>query len=158
VTVPDPLAEEAQARLQATPLHAHLGIRVVRLGPQPVVIEMPVAEAALNMTGNLHGGAIATLVDVAGGMAAALASGFDPGRNSIVTADMHVRYLGRPKTDVVRAEGKALRAGRQLVVVEVRVVDTEGNLVAVSDFSSMVVPLRQPLPQIGHGDPNEPDL
>ena len=81
------------------------------------------AEAAFNQTGNLHGGAIATLIDVACGSTAARASSFQPGSNTLVTADLHVRYLGRPKGDVVRAEAQVMRAGRQLVVVECRVVD-----------------------------------
>ena len=64
---------------------------------------MPVRPEAFGFTSNLHGGAIATLVDLSCALAAARASGFDPTRESLVTADMHVRYLGRPGTDRVTA-------------------------------------------------------
>jgi hypothetical protein len=50
-----------------------------------------------------------------------------------------------------------MRAGRQLIVVECRVEDELGNLIAVGDFSAVVVPLRQPLAQ-STGDARVPDL
>ena len=119
---------------------------------------MPVREEAFNASGNLHGGAIATLIDVAAGSAAAQNSAFVPGQNTIVTADLHVRYLGRPRGDLVRAEAKVMRAGRQLVVVEVRVLDPGDRVIAFADFSSMVVPLREPLFPESRADTRNPDL
>jgi uncharacterized protein (TIGR00369 family) len=156
----------------STPLHQLLGLRFVGApdsqGPasqepgseSKVIVEMPVAAGAFNGSGNLHGGAIATLVDVASGSAAARAGTFRPGHNTLVTADMHVRYLGRPKGTVVRAEARVMRAGRQLIVVECRVADDLGNLIAVADFAGMIVPLRQPLRPEGAvgGDAHVPDL
>lgn len=145
----------------STPLHKLLGLQFVG-GDDPavVIVEMPVASGAFNGSGNLHGGAIATLVDVAAGSAAARAGTFRPGENTLVTADLHVRYLGRPKGTVVRAEARVMRAGRQLVVVECRVTDDLDNLIAVADFAGMIVPLRQPLTPEGTaaGDAHVPDL
>jgi uncharacterized protein (TIGR00369 family) len=135
-----------------------LNLRFVTLGSDEVIVEMPVAEEAFNSTGNLHGGAIATLIDVAAGTAAALGSRFRPGIESIVTADLHVRYLGRPKTDVVRAAARVLRAGRQLTVVECQVADDAGNMIAIADFSSMLVPRREPLRPSDQAETSHPDL
>ena len=142
----------------STPLHQLLGLRFVGApdshDPAPegadsentVIVEMPVAAGAFNGSGNLHGGAIASLVDVASGSAAARAGTFRPGHNTLVTADLHVRYLGRPKGTVVRAEA--------------RVADDLGNLIAFADFAGMIVPLRQPLRPEGAvgGDAHVPDL
>lgn len=154
---------ELMARLyesfRATPLHALLGIDYVE-GDQPdgtVVVSMPVRPEAYGASGNLHGGAIATLIDVAAATAAARQSSFVPGVNTLVTADLHVRYLGRPTGDMVYARAHVVRAGRQLIVVECRVVDGEDRVIAVADFSSMVVPLREPLPGAPH-DPASPEL
>ena len=141
-----------------TPLHEHLGLRFVETDDGAIIIEMPVAAPAFNGSGNLHGGAIATLVDVAAGSCAGRASGFDPLRESLVTADLHVRYLGRPKGDPVRAEAHLVRSGRMLIVVEVRVLDPLDNLVAVADFSAMVVARREPLAGATPTDPQTPDL
>ena len=65
-------------------------------GSHRAVVSMPVQPNAFGFTANLHGGAVATLVDVACALAAARATDFDPMKESLVTADMHVRYLGRP--------------------------------------------------------------
>lgn len=163
------LIERLRAEFRETPLHALLGIEyldpenpgegvVPPVGPggEPIsddacVVRMPVRPEAFGAAGNLHGGAIATLVDVAAATAAARNSAFVPGQNSLVTADIHVRYLGRPKGAWVDAIATVVRAGRQLIVVDCRVVDPLGNVIAAADFSSMVVPLRQPLA----GAPND---
>jgi uncharacterized protein (TIGR00369 family) len=150
--------ELLRAAFPETALHRLLGLRIVQSDAEKCVVQMPVREEAFNSSGNLHGGAIATLIDVAAGMAAARNSAFEPGTNTIVTADLHVRYLGRPRGDVVRAEAQVLRAGRQLVVVECRVVDPEDRVIASADFSSMVVPLREPLRPVEGADPATPDL
>src|SRR5882724_9090493 len=153
--------ELLRAAHSTTPLHKLLGLQFVS-GDDPAVVtvEMPVAPGAFNGSGNLHGGAIATIVDVASGSAAARAGTFRPGENTLVTADLHVRYLGRPKGTVVRAEARVMRAGRQLIVVECHVSDELGNLIAFADFAGMIVPLRQPLQGDGEaaGDAHVPDL
>ena len=119
------LPESDQAFVQSairdqTPLHVLLGIEMVEIGERHAILSMPVRPEAFNSTGNLHGGAIATLIDLAAGTAAARGSGFQPGKESLVTADLHVRYLGRPNGDVVYARAEVLKAGRQLIVVECR--------------------------------------
>ena len=158
------IIEKLREAHSTTPLHNLLGLQfaasTAKSGDGGVVVEMPVAPGAFNGSGNLHGGAIATLVDVASGFAAARAGTFKPGENTLVTADLHVRYLGRPKGTVVRALANVERAGRQLIVVACRVEDDLGNVIAVSDFSAMIVPLRQPLRSEGEdaGDARVPDL
>ncbi len=158
---PPEVIEKLREAHASTPLHQLLSLTFVPGDDgQTVVAEMPVAPGAFHGSGNLHGGAIATLVDVAAGSAAARAGTFVPGENTLVTADLHVRYLGRPKGRVVRAEARVMRAGRQLIVVECRVADDLGNVIAFADFAAMIVPLRQPLEPGGTaaGDAHVPDL
>jgi uncharacterized protein (TIGR00369 family) len=155
------LMERLHAAFRSTPLHALLDIDYVEddeaADDGVTVVRMPVRPDAYGASGNLHGGAIATLVDVASATAAARSSNFVPGVNTLVTADLHVRYLGRPNGDVVFARAHVVRAGRQLIVVECRVVDVDDRVIAVADFASMVVPLREPLPGAAH-DPASPEL
>jgi uncharacterized protein (TIGR00369 family) len=141
-----------------TPLHDLLGLEIVETGEKHAVLSMPVRPAAFNSTGNLHGGAIATLIDVAAGTAAARGSGFEPGRQSLVTADLHVRYLGRPHGDTIYARAELLKAGRQLIVVECRVTDVEDRVIASADFSMMIVSLRKPLRPLATAKDTDPDL
>lgn len=156
-----PPAEQESIRSmlrKSTPLHELLALEIVEIGDRHAVLAMPVREEAFNSTGNLHGGAIATLIDVAAGTAAARGSGFEPGKVSLVTADLHVRYLGRPHGDVVFARAEVLKAGRQLVIVECRVTDAEERIIAAADFSMMLVPLRRPLRPVATATDTDPDL
>jgi uncharacterized protein (TIGR00369 family) len=95
----------------STALHRLLGLELIEMSDRHALASMPVREEAFNSTGNLHGGAIATLIDVAAGTAAARGSGFEAGRQSLVTVDLHVRYLGRPHGDTVYARADVLKVG-----------------------------------------------
>lgn len=153
-----PSLEYLRGVFREVALHDLLALSFVEMGDDVVVVEMPVQAGAFNGSGGIHGGAIATLVDVAAGSCAARASGFDPATQSLVTADLHVRYLGRPKGDAVRAEARLMRAGRQLIVVEIRVLDTLDNVIAFADFAAMIVARREPLTRAVEADPRSPDL
>jgi uncharacterized protein (TIGR00369 family) len=152
--------ERLRAASFEIPLHKLLGLEY----DAPVeadgtaVVRMPVRDEAFGSRGNLHGGAISTLVDVACAMAAARNSAFEPGKNSLVTADVHVRFLARPKGEYVRAEAQVVRVGSQLIVVECKVLDDEDRIIASADFSSMVVPLRDPLRPEMPADPDSPEI
>jgi uncharacterized protein (TIGR00369 family) len=142
------------------PLHEFLGLRMepAEEGSTTAEVTMPVRPAAFGFTANLHGGAIATLIDLACALAAVRASGFDPERESLVTADMHVRYLGRPRDDEVRARAEVVKVGSQLIVVECRVFGGGDHVIATADFSMMKVPLRRPLTDDVLGEPGDPEL
>ena len=153
-------AEEITERLQLSPLHRFLCFRAVRIDGGVAILEMPIAPDAFGGTGNLHGGALATLIDVCSALAASRANPFDFETHSLVTADLHIRYLGRPGGgDAVRAEARVVRAGRMLVVVETRVLDEADKIIATGDFSSMLVPRRNPLlPDTASTDPSGPEV
>lgn len=146
--------------VDSIPLHQMLGLRY--RAPEPGVghaeVRLPIQPEALGFTGSLHGGAIATMVDLACALAAVGISGFDPAEETMVTSDMHVRYLGRPRTDTVIAKADVVKQGKQLIVVECRVVDEEDHLVAHADFSMMIVPLRTPMDETRPTVPGAPEL
>lgn len=139
----DPPPGPGPARV--VPLHDFLGLDFTK-DPNPgatAEVRMPLVPATLGLTGNPHGGAIATMIDLACALAAARASGHDPAVDSLVTADMHIRYLGSPRGgDTVTASAQVVRAGAKLIVVECRVHDSGGHLLAIADLSMMKVPLR----------------
>lgn len=157
------LLAQMKASFKSMPLHALLDLEILDADPDrpgTTTVTMPIAPGAFGTSGNLHGGAIATLVDVACASAATRSpdSTFVPGQNTLVTADLHVRYVGRPKGSMVRAEAAVVRAGRTLIVVECRVLDELDSIIAVADFASMVVPLRQPLVPELATDLNAPEM
>jgi uncharacterized protein (TIGR00369 family) len=121
-------------------------------------VRMPVQPNAFGFTANLHGGAVATAVDCACALAVARAVAFDPTTESLVTVDMHVRYLGRPRTGAVIARAEIVKLGSTIIVVECKVVDEADHPVASADFSMMRVPLREPLSDAVVGRPGDPEL
>jgi uncharacterized protein (TIGR00369 family) len=129
-----PGAEDHDAVVARIPVLAWLGLRHISSDdPDVHIVEMDLAERHVNMNGSPHGGVVATLIDHCGGHAAgALAGRGGP------TADLHVRYLARARSGPIRAEARIVRAGRQLVVTEVRVSDGEGTLIAVGDMTTSV--------------------
>ena len=140
------LRDAMQAAFDAVPVHGLLGLVVVAAGDDgPAVMEIPLGPAALGATGQLHGGVIALMCDVTCAVAASSASTYDHQVHALVTADLHVRYLAAATGDRVRVEASVVKAGRALVVVEGRVTDGAGRLVAIADFSATLVPRREPL-------------
>ncbi len=142
---PAVLAEMRRA-FEEAPLHKLLGLQMDSdLPPGRCTVTIPLGPGAMSSTGNLHGGAIGVICDVACASAAARASTYVPTEVALVTADLHVRYLARPRGDTVRAEAQVVKAGRTLIVVQAEVKDGEDNVIAVADFSAMLVPFRKPL-------------
>lgn len=137
--------EPADSARTSIALHDLLGLEFTwHEGPGSTAeVQMPVRPAAFGFTNNLHGGAIATMVDLACALAAARCTDHDPSVESLITTDMHVRYLGRARTDVVTASASVVRAGSQLIVVDCKVVDGNDHIIAAADLSMMRVPLRR---------------
>ena len=105
------------------------GFRLISQGEGHAVVEAEVTPALVNVSGTLHGGAIAALVDHAGTWA--IMSADQKGRPG-VTTDLNVTYLApAPGGSTVVAEATVLKAGRSLafVTVDVRRAD-DGVLVA----------------------------
>ena len=140
------LAAQMREAFLDVPLHKLVGLEVVEVGePGRATMALPLTGNALGRTGQLHGGAVSLLCDLACAAAASTASTYDPTTTALVTADLHVRYLGPAKGESVRAEAKVVKAGRTLVVVQAEVTDSTDRLIAVADFSAMLVPYRAPL-------------
>ncbi len=156
------MSTPADPPLQAIPIPLHdlLGLEFAppESGSTSAEVRMAVRAESCGPTGSLHGGAIATMVDLACALAAVRASDFDAETESLITADMHVRYLGRPRTDGVSARAEIVKVGSQLIVVECRVADDDGHLIAVGDLSMMKVPRRRPLLRGTGSAPGAPEL
>jgi uncharacterized protein (TIGR00369 family) len=129
------------------PLHLLLGLEMVpgEDGTGKAEVRMPVRPEAFGSHGNLHGGGIATMVDLTCALAAVRAHAFDLETQSLVTTDLHVRYMGQPRTDWVVAHAKVVRAGASIVVVECKVADEGGHVIATADVGMMIVVRRRPV-------------
>jgi uncharacterized protein (TIGR00369 family) len=146
-TSTDPSADDLllglmQDAFRGVPLHDLVGIDLKAVGGGRAVVEIPLSGGALSSFGALHGGAVGVLVDVVSAAAASTSPALDHATSTLVTSDLHVRYLGRARGDHVRAEARVVKAGRSLVVVDTEVVDSEGTLVATADVAMSIVPHR----------------
>jgi uncharacterized protein (TIGR00369 family) len=123
---PAPLAPAREAALRALfeqqiPLHAHLGLRCehlaaglarVRIPPRPELTGDPFRPA-------VHGGVLATLADVAGGLA--VFSQVAP-EDRVSTIDLRIDYLRPAVTGAdLFGEARLLRAGGRVAMAEVTV-------------------------------------
>ena len=100
-------------------------------------IELQLGERHLQPFGIVHGGVLATLIDTATFWAAFLRLPEDAG---LVNVDLKLNYLKAVSGGRLRAEGRCLRAGRQISYAEAGVYDEAGELVAHGTSTLMALP------------------
>ncbi len=107
------------------PFRDHVGIEVLHAGSGEAHAVMPWRQEIENGLAVAHGGAVATLVDIAMAFAAASAA---PEPSFALTVDMQVQFM-RPGTGDLHAWAEVTRQGR-LSFVEARVLDRHQETVA----------------------------
>lgn len=91
-------------------------------------VELPFADFLRNPQGSLHGGVIATAMDIS--MGHLLNRYLSVG----VTVEMHMRFF-RPVHGPSSCEGRLLRPGRRIVHLESRLHDEQGRFAAYATSS-----------------------
>ena len=109
------------------------GITVVDIGEDYCIVEGELREEALNPWGMAHGGFVYSLCDVAAGVVV----NQDKRKSLTLSGNMH--YLHASKGSKLRAEGKIVKDGRSIAVVETSVYDDEGTLTASGSFELFIV-------------------
>lgn len=109
------------------PFVDQLGIQGESLGQGGSCLRLPARQANTNHFGSVHGGAIATLLDVA--MASAARS-LHPD-HGVVTVGMTLSFL-RAASGELTATGHVRQAGRSLVFCEAQATDGAGHVVATA--------------------------
>jgi uncharacterized protein (TIGR00369 family) len=112
-----------------SPHAAQLGIRVVSLGTDEAVLELPFKPELATIGRVVHGGAIGALIDTAA-MAAAWASDEVPESVAGSTVSLSINFASAANAVDLRADARVLRRGGRLSFCEVTVNDPEGNVVA----------------------------
>jgi uncharacterized protein (TIGR00369 family) len=126
---PNGLSPDERRRWDERGLHDYLGIRVVEQRDGYSRLTMRTSERTRGgVGGSVHGGILATLVDVATLVSVASAVGPDQQMNG--TAELNISYLRPALGEVVVTEGRVLKLGRTLAVVDVDISDGKGRLFA----------------------------
>ena len=126
----------------------------IQVGTPPdgmlVRYELPLTEPVMNPFGALQGGVVATLIDVAGGTAAAEAMD----RMDLMTTSMNIHYLHAANVGPIAADGRVLRSGRTTAVAEVELLDLgqDGRVCAVGTVAMSVLGAIPPEKQPGWAD------
>ena len=118
---PDPRIQEfVEKVLINSPLGTRLGVRLQSLGPDHVEVLLPFDTGNVTVQEMVHGGAIATLIDIAGAIGSA--SNVDPEqRRGGATSSMTVNYLAAANGVDLVATGRVIQRSSRQTVTEVDV-------------------------------------
>lgn len=113
-----------------------MGIVIRSVEDTCAVVDMKVSEKHENPIGSVHGGALFTLADIAGGMVAT-ADG-----TKATTLDSNIRFVKAAfvgKTEYVRATATLKKAGKKIRVVEVEITDDKDDLLCIATFGFFAI-------------------
>ncbi len=114
------LFDYIKPRLETNYFIAHMGIQLNAVSEGNASISVDVEKHHLQQNGFTHGGVIATLCDVATGIAAYTNT---PKGKNVVTADLKISYLNPSVAKTVKAVGKVRKAGNLLFFCDAEVWD-----------------------------------
>ena len=110
------------------PMAAAFGLKGVAIGNDRAITRMPYRAEYTNSRAEMHGGAMATLLDV--GLAAA-ARAPEPQRFGVITVDLTIHYIAPASSDAI-CTAVCERRGRSLSFVRGELRDDAGNLLAMA--------------------------
>ena len=113
--------------VNSSPYYRHVSMAIVAFVETGSKLEMEVKQEHLNVWGTAHGGALASLIDSACGLATVPVLAED---EAVVTLNLQVHYLAAVKPGKLTAFGKVVHRGRTVIVTEAEIRDASGALVA----------------------------
>lgn len=119
--------EALDEMVRRAPFHRWLGVELAALNDDDIVIRMPRREEMVSSLahGYIHGGVLASLVDLTAVFAIAAKLG-----RGAPTVDLRVDFHRPAITTELRAIGRVIRLGRTIATAEATILDAEGALVA----------------------------
>ncbi|MFX3617481.1 MAG: PaaI family thioesterase [Sporolactobacillus sp.] len=114
-----------------------LGFHTKEITESHVVASIPVTEAISNGRNMVHGGIIALLADSAMGLLAAKLSVED---NSAVTSNLTMNFISPGRGRYLDALVQLIHSGRKTMVMNCRIENDQGKLIAMAQGTFFVVP------------------
>jgi len=122
---------ERMANVIATvPFMKHLGMEFVEGGEGYAKIALRYQDENSTWAKALHGGAIASLIDTTGAMAAWTTAEIATPKYFGSTVGVNVNYLSGAIGEDIYAEGRILKRGKEIIYTDVRVTNESGKLLA----------------------------
>ena len=122
--------------VEPPPVAKLVGFEMTQIEPGRAVFEMDVGPQHASPLGTVHGGIVCDLVDAA--MGCAHASQLDEGE-TFTTLELKINFMKPVWQGHLVAEGRVLKAGRTIGLVEGRVTDEGGSLVAYATSTCMTL-------------------
>lgn len=114
-------------------LENFLGLEAVQINDGKIIYKTKIADEQCNMYGFIHGGTLASLSDIAMGMAC-----ITQGKR-VVTIDMNISYIkNAPAGSTVTAVGSVISSGRTIMRSSGEIYDENNQLLVKSQASYFV--------------------
>ena len=124
-------------KLPAPPIAQTLSFWLVEVGDGTCVFEGETDKHLLNPLGGVHGGWALTLIDSATGCAAHTLLPAGVGYATVETKANFTRPINHD-TGHIRAEGRVVSRGRQIITAEARILDAAGRILSHGTSTLMV--------------------
>jgi uncharacterized protein (TIGR00369 family) len=122
--------------LPGAPIAKLIGMRMVAAEVERVTFELDAGPEHSSPPGTLHGGILCDLADAA--MGCANLSRLEEGE-SFATVELKINFLKPVWTGRLTAVGEVLKAGRTLALLDCRITDDAGSLVAYATSTCMTL-------------------
>jgi len=135
-----PMLERLRAvvrgEMPLAPVAEVIGFRLTAVSEERATIEIEAGPQHANPLGTLHGGILCDIADAAMGLAYAtmLADG-----ESFTTIELKINFLKPVWKGKLRAEGRVVKRGRAVGLVESDIFDAKGSLVARASSTCMTL-------------------
>jgi uncharacterized protein (TIGR00369 family) len=126
-----------EGKVPAPPIAQTLSFWLAEVGDGTCVFEAETGPHLLNPLGGVHGGWALTLIDSAAGCAGHTLLPAGVGYASVETKVNFTRPI-KHDSGRVRAEGRVVTRGRQIMSAEARILDAEGRILAHGTSTLMV--------------------
>lgn len=135
---------ERMANVIATvPFMKHLGMEFIEGGEGYARIKLHYKDENSTWAKALHGGAIASLIDTTGAMAAWTTAEIATPKYFGSTVGVNVNYLSGAIGEDIFAEGSILKRGKEIIYSDVRVTNEAGKLLAQGTVTYRIVETGQ---------------
>ncbi len=131
--------ERIRKVIAVMPFTQHLGMEFVEGGEGYAKIRLHYRDENSTTGRALHGGAIASLIDTTGAMAAWTTSEIATPKYFGSTVGVNVNYLSGAIGEDIFAEGRVLKRGKEIIYSDVRVTNEAGKLLAQGTVTYRII-------------------
>lgn len=130
--------------IDTMPFARHLNMQFEDAGDGWARIRMKYQDENSTAAKALHGGAISSLIDTTGAMAAWTTAEIATPKYFGSTVGINVNYLSGAIGEDIIAEGRILKRGKEIIYTDVRVTNEQGKLLAQGSVTYRIVERATP--------------